>query len=101
MNNTKRIGDGQMTCVLKWHRINQLITACIYALFIPFLIIYILNNTEPNFNWEYFELTNLMRVMTIFFILRVMSSLVTKVKIGKWESENEIKLTDKQLINLL
>ena len=101
MNNTTQISDVPMKRILKWHKLGQLISACIYLTVIPFLIIFILHGTQPNFEWCHACMSGLMYASVGFFVGRIACALEVKYNVWQWENEHNKKMDDKKLIQLM
>lgn len=85
----------------RWHKLGQFLSACIYLTVIPFLIMFLLNFSQPSFTYCNYCMDVLMVSSSVFFILRILLALVIKVAICSWEHEFGKKLSDKRLIQLL
>lgn len=99
MNNAEH-KDVDMKRILKWHKLGQINTACLYITILPFLILFILHSTNPAFEWCHLTMRALLILASVIFVGRIFNALIVKYRISKWERENR-KLTNKEIIQLL
>jgi hypothetical protein len=87
--------------ILRWHKLEQLILACLYIFVIPFLIIFILHGTQPYFEWCHTGMLALIYGITACFVGRVVCAMAIKYKVWVWERKNGRKFSNKQLMQLM
>lgn len=99
MNNATH-KDVDMKRILKWHKVGQINTACLYITVLPFLVLFIMHTTNPAFEWCHLSMRALLITATLIFAGRIFNALMIKYRISQWERENH-KLTNKEIIQLL
>jgi hypothetical protein len=90
-----------MKCVQKWHKVGQILTALIYLLSIPFVILFFLHSTNPNFDMAHNAMNGLFYIACGVLFFRFIIAAVTKSKICKWEHFVHKKLSGKEIIHLI
>lgn len=102
MTSVVNINDEQkMKCVMKWHKLGQIFTTGIYFVSLPFLLLFCLHASIPQFEVDHLILNALFYVTCVCIAIRLIVAIFTKLNIGKWEHYTHKKLTDKEIIQLI
>jgi hypothetical protein len=93
--------DTIMKRVLKWHKLGSVLTALIYLLSFLFVGVYFLHMLKPELINCHVISLGLFCATSVVLAIRVISAIVTKVNICRWQHKTHNKLTYKEIIKLI
>jgi hypothetical protein len=93
--------DDTMKYVVKWHKLGVCLTTCLFFIGFNLAILFFWYTAKPDYPVTHEILNDLFYVGCGMVLGRLLTALITKIRICEWEHRNHKKLTNNEVLNLI